>query len=246
LERKIWKKKIIKGLNFLFSSDEREVRQLLYNNYKHEFLSSSIPLNLYKKYLNMSFKLKDLNIKEYGNNNLVKNLILENNNNEELSNYLSMDGYSTDFYKIIVNNFIYSIELLKGNIVNKFNVIIKDLNLELLSVKSKISSVKNFIENKENLIKFGAESGSVKTRKLLKKERTHYLGSVGSKEIALQKKELDKLLIKCNSLESEILIFKNELEEFNKISLDLNIDELNKLNELKSNNEIKNINKFKQ
>jgi hypothetical protein len=223
---------LFKGLYFLYSSDEEQVRQLLFNNYKDDFLSSSIPLDLYKKYVSINIKLNKLNIKDY-NNNSVNNLILENNNNK-LINYISMDGYSTDLNKIILNNYLYSIDLFKKNIINNFNLKISNLEEKLMIIKSNISSNKNFIEEKENLIKYGSAVSSVKQKKLLKKERTYFSSNEGLKEIVLKKRDLENLIIKFKALESKILNLKNELEEFNKNYLNLNIEELSKLNELKS------------
>lgn len=216
---------LFKGLYFLLSFDEKEIRQGLFNNYKNSFLTSYIPLDLYKKSVNLNLKLKDLNNIDYIN--LVNNLKLETNN--ETLNYISMDGYTTDFKKVIINNFLFTMELIQKNIINNFNLKISNLEGEIINITSLIKTAKSFIEEKEDLIKYGSKVSSVKQKKLLKKERTYFSNNEGLKEIALKKIDLEKLSIKNKNLESEKLLVKNELDEFNKICLNLNIEELNKI-----------------
>ena len=127
--------------------DESKIPNIVYNSYKNSLLSSSIPLDLYNKYINMDIS----NIKGKDSSIYEAFALIKGNSHVE----------------IIKNNFVLSINMLINDITNGIKNELEKLNKTLVSYSSQLALLSHEVSKIENI-------GSVSTKHMSNKDKKKF------------------------------------------------------------------------
>lgn len=209
------------SLLYLFFNSDSMIIKNIYSNYNNDVLSSTIPLDLYNKSLDIT---KDLSFLK---------------NSEENKIFHDLKFLDSDFCDLIRHNYHLSILTLTENILEIYNSEIYKLKEKLINLQNENSQLEYKINNLEELPYLSLRHLKNKEKKKIKKQRTLMINSKFDYEISEMKKKIPSILVQIEELESEISKRENEVKKFNETFVNKNILELNNLYDSLTKNRLK-------
>lgn len=204
---------------------EDQIPKIIYNSFNDTLLSSSIPLNYYKRFSDLSlsnFKIKDIDI---------FSLIKDNSIFDKRA--LSVEHHYID---IISKNFYFCIQMLTNDIICGFNSELDNINN---SINKCTTDINFLLYQKSNISEIDTVSTKYmrnKSKKRFKKEKKEIKSKGISSQLSNLSDEVSSLEAQKAILEEKYKIIEDALKTFTVNSKDFTISELYKLHKKYFNN----------
>lgn len=206
-------------LHLLKMFDESQIMSnTIYNSFKDPILSSSIPLDYYKNFLERKTEILDMKVKDVKNISIIKKDPLTYGE-RGFSRYNSVEA-------IVKSNFIESIEMLITDITNGIKNeldLLQNTNKNYSDDLMSLSFKKSQIENIDNV---STRFMRNKEKKRFKKERAEIKSQGIPSQLSHLEYEISKLNSKKVVIEEQIFRKESELNQFIANSKEYTISEL--------------------